>query len=425
MALATRQTLDSPPNKTAPADPKRTLRIKVVLFLTSLVVSVAVFVGIDYAYSKVVLGSAVSGGAHGLCFSRDPMRSFAFLPNCSCVRPWLGASYEFKTNSLGFRDAEIRTISATEQRPRVLVLGDSASEGMTDWHDSFVGRLADHFPQYDFLNSSVEGYSPSNYLNTERMVTNERIDFDEVIVFLDISDIQDEAAFFHDDGTTGAVKTAQAKVAKSNAYSDARLWINNNLLLTNDVFQFVEKGLVGLGWYHLDLGHGGNEFDLERSAWTYRPVSDSAPYEIGYAPLGVEGGIARAKAKMDKLYEELHQRNIPLSVAVYPWPAQLAHDRADSRQVQIWQQWCEGRCKRFIDMFPAFFALKGACSPAQPGCWYLNDFIFGDTHYNSAGDEIAAKILIKSLTASPVDKHSEGPSGSSREVAGGNSPTQP
>ncbi len=178
----------------------------------------------------------------------------------------------FKTNSLGFRDAEIRTISATEQRPRVLILGDSASEGMTDWHDSFVGRLADHFPQYDFLNSSVEGYSPSNYLNTERMVTHEGIDFDEVIVFLDISDIQDEAAFFHDDGTTGAVKTAKAKVAKSNAYSDARLWINNNLLLTNDVFQFVEKKLVGLGWYHLELGHGGNEFDLERSAWTYRPV---------------------------------------------------------------------------------------------------------------------------------------------------------
>ncbi len=128
---------------------------------------------------------------------------------------------------------------------------------------------------------------------------------------------------------------------------------------------------------------------------------------------------------MDKLYEELHQRNIPLSVAVYPWPAQLAHDRVDSRQVQIWQQWCDGRCKRFINMFPAFFALKDACSPAQPGCWYLNDFIFGDTHYNSAGDEIAGKILIKSLTVSPVDKHSEAPSGSSRKIAGSNSPTQP
>ncbi|HEX3870375.1 MAG TPA: hypothetical protein VHV77_08065, partial [Pirellulales bacterium] len=285
-----------------------------MLFLGSLLLSVAAFLGFDYVYSKVVLGSAVSGGQHGLCFSRDPVRAFAFQPNCSCVRPWLGASYDFKTNNLGFRDAEIRTISATEPRPRVLILGDSASEGMTDWHDSFVGRTADHFPQYDFLNASVEGYSPSNYLNTARLVTREGIDFDEAIVFLDISDIQDEAAFFHDVGASGAVKTANKKVARSSRYSDARLWINNNLLLTNDVFTYVERAQVGLGWYHLDLGHGGNEFDLERSAWTYRPVSDSDPYEVGYAPLGVEGGIARAKAKMDVLYQELHQRNIPLSV---------------------------------------------------------------------------------------------------------------
>jgi hypothetical protein len=402
------------------SDVKRQRRIKLALFLCSLLFSVGAFVAIDYGYSKVILGSAVSGGPHGFCFSRDPVRAFAFRPNCSCVRPWLGSSYEFNTNNLGFRDERVRDVPLTSSRPRILVLGDSAPEGMTSWQGSFIGRIAAQFPQYEFLNSSVEGYSPSNYLNTARMLLEKGVDFDEAIVFIDISDAQDEAAFFHDKdsptpttarpavvggpGSSGAVATASQKRTKSSWYSDARLWINNNLLLTNDVFNFFEQWLVRLGWYHLDLGHGGNEFDLERSAWTYRKVSDDEPYETGYAPLGLERGIAKEKSKMDTLWLELQERNIPLSVVVYPWPAQIAHDRVDSRQVRIWRDWCQGKCKRFVTLFPAFFAIKDQCSPFQPGCWYLSHFIFGDTHYNSAGDAVVAEEISKSLAETPASK---------------------
>ncbi len=386
--------------------------------MASLVLSVAGFVGFDYFYSQAILHAAVSGGPHGFCFSRDPVRSFAFRPNCSCVRPWLGTSYEFKTNSLGFRDEEIREVPLSSSRPRILILGDSAPEGMTSWQDSFIGRIAARFPQYEFLNASVEGYSPSNYLNTARIVMKDRVEFDEAIVFVDISDAQDEAAFFHDTDGSGAVATASKKLAKGNAYSNLRLWINNNLLLTNDVFDFFEKALVRAGWYHLDLGHGGNEFDLERSAWTYRQVSDSEPYETGYAPLGLEGGIAREKSKMDTLWGELKERNIPLTVVVYPWPAQLAHDSVDSRQVRIWSDWCQGKCKRFITLFPEFFAVKEQCPRTQPGCWYLSHFIFGDTHFNSEGDAIVADVISKSLTENPPVKREAAGAASAASLSG-------
>jgi hypothetical protein len=109
---------------------------------------------------------------------------------------------------------------------------------------------------------------------------------------------------------------------------------------------------------------------------------------------------------MDTLWSELKQRNIPLSVVVYPWPAQLAHDNVDSRQVRIWRDWCEGKCKRFVTLFPAFFAIKDQCPHDQPGCWYLSHFIFGDTHYNSAGDALVADVISKSLTEVPAAKRS-------------------
>jgi hypothetical protein len=386
-------------------DPRRQRNVKFKLFLLSLAVSIILFLAFDWLYSAAILRSAVAGNTEGFCFARDPVRHFAFQANCACTRPWLRDSYRFYTNSLGFRDEKIREVRVADFRPRILILGDSAPEGMTSWSDSFIGRVAANFPQYEFLNGSVEGYSPSNYLNTARMVFEKGIDIDEVIVFIDVSDVQDEAAFFHDKDASGAVGIANQKFSKTNWYSDLRLGIGNHLLITNDLLQFFERNLVRFGWYHLELGHGGNEFDLERSAWTYRKVSDKDPYETGYAPLGVEGGIAREKTKMDQLWQELQKRNIPISVVVYPWPAQIAHDTVDSRQVRIWRDWCEGKCKRFVTLFPAFFAVKEQCSKTQPGCWYLSHFIFGDTHFNSTGDALAARVISRSLEETPAAKH--------------------
>ena len=175
-------------------------------------------------------------------------------------------------------------------------------------------------------------------------------------------------------------------------------------MLTNYVWEFVERILVGSGYYHLDHGFNGNVFDLERSGWTYRKVVEDQPFELGFAPLGVEAGIAKEKQKMDLLYADLAKRNIPISVVVYPWPAQLIYDNVDSREVQIWREWCQGKCKRFVTIFPEFFAAKEQCPKLQPGCWYLRNWTFGDIHLNANGNAIIADAVTKNLEAVPPVK---------------------
>ncbi len=383
----------------------RNVAIKLVLFLLSATLGAVAFFAFDYLYSSALQGSVVSGGAEGYCFApRDPVRFFALAPNCSCIRLWGKSSYPMFTNNLGFRDERVRDVPLTDDKPRVLILGDSHAEGMTAWEDTFVGRIAANFPQYDFLNGSMGAYSPSNYLNTARIVIQKGIEVDEVIVFIDISDAQDEAALYFDKDSSGAVSIADRKYTFDTRYSNLRKWITERLLITDDIVEFLEKNLVRLGYYHLDRGDDGNEFDQERGAWTYRRVSDTQPFETGYAPLGLEGGIAKEKAKMDLLWQELAKRNIPISVVVYPWPTQIAHDTADSRQVRIWREWCEGKCKRFVSLFPAFFSVKAQCPRLEPGCWYLGYFIFGDIHYNSAGNALVAEVVSKSLSETPPQK---------------------
>ena len=280
------------------------------------------------------------------------------------------------------------------------MLGDSFTEGLCPWRESFVGQIAARFPQYDFLNGGMASYSPSNYLNVTRAVVGAGVEVDEVLVFIDISDTQDEAAYYRDVDASGAVL---GPVRQETIYPKWRLRITNHLRVTNYLVGLFERNSIKHGSYHL-YTWGGDLFDSERSAWTYRRVSETQPYNAGYAPLGVEGGITKAKAKMTLLWQELAARNIPISVVVYPWPSQVVHDTADSRQVRLWRDWCEGRCKRFIPLFEAFQAVKDKCPPSERGCWYLKYFIYGDFHFSTAGSALVADAVSRSLEAATPAK---------------------
>lgn len=378
------------------------LRRKLIVFLTASALSGVTFLSLDWLYSLSILKATSNTGP--TCRLPDPIRHHAFQTKCGAFDHWGGDSYSFFTNSLGFRDERIRQVPLEDALPRVLLLGDSFTEGKCTWRDTYVGRIAAHFSQYDFLNGGVSGYSPSNYLNVGRMLLAEGVTFDEAIVFIDISDAQDEAAFYRDIDTSGAVTGPARELWITPRYSRFRLAVTRHFLLSSYILEFFESVLVRHGYYHLSAGQAGNVFDEELSAWTYRKVSDTDPREAGYAPLGLEGGIAKEKKKMTLLWEELAQRQIPVSVVVYPWPAQVIHDTANSRQVQIWREWCEGKCKRFISLFPAFLAERDQCPRSQPGCWYLKNFVFGDVHYNSAGNAIVAQAVINSLMAVPPNK---------------------
>jgi hypothetical protein len=376
---------------------------RALLLLFSVVLCLILFLGLDAAYSAVVVRRAPAITAQGTCFKSDPIRHHSLQADCTCVRHWGKNSYSFATDNLGFRDQTVRQVPLTTTQPRILLLGDSFTEGMSAWPDTYVGQIAAHFPRYEFLNGGIESYAPSNYLNVARQLIDKGVKFDEVIVFIDMSDAQDEAAFYQDKNPTGAVDGPAQIVHNDSWYASLRSFISEHLLITNSIFDRVERLAVEHGFYYLNIGHG-QLFDLPRSAWTYRAVSDAEPYEIGYAPLGLEAGLRKEESKMTTLWKELQQRGIPISVVVYPWPAQVAHDTAGSRQVTMWRDWCSGKCKRFISVFPDFIAAKNACPAGQAGCWYLKDFIFGDEHYSRAGNALVADTVASSLEKNPPAK---------------------
>jgi hypothetical protein len=128
--------------------------------------------------------------------------------------------------------------------------------------------------------------------------------------------------------------------------------------------------------------------DHTRIGWTIPELDVGNDYQ----PLGVEGGIARSLQNMRALADLLAARNIPLTIVVYPWAQQLAQGDRDSRQVSLWREFCQGRCKAFINLFPVFFAAADADKD-----WYEHLFILGDDHFSAAGNRLMFREIARHL----------------------------
>ena len=106
---------------------------------------------------------------------------------------WGELNYELCTNGFGFKSSCDNTIDNKDFD--IVFIGDSFTEGIgLDYEDTFVGLFADSYPELRVANMGVSSYSPSIYRSKiQYYLEKEKMIFDHVFIFIDISDIQDEA----------------------------------------------------------------------------------------------------------------------------------------------------------------------------------------------------------------------------------------
>ena len=314
-----------------------------------------------------------------------------------------GKAYPVRTNSVGFRDAGAREVKKTSDKPmRVLFIGDSFTEGVgLAWEETFVGLFQARFPNIEVLNAAVAGYSPSMYWKKIERFLDEGYKVDHVIVYIDISDVQDEAltqfdAFgnIHDteflvdsfariDDPPGTIQVRLPPgIAATTAFED--FWHANfrvSRYWGREAVRYLAQYFGGKAAEAPDR----EVSRLVRSMWTVAGVA----LPEGYGDLGVQGAIRKEIWAMDELAKILRARGIKFSIGVYPWPDQIAFDVVESRQVVIWRSWCEtNECTKFIDSFPDFFAFKD-----DPN-WRKKFYLDKDVHFNATGNRLLAQRLI-------------------------------
>jgi len=359
--------------------------------LAALAIALALLLGADLA-----LGAWLIRPSAGSFRCPHPYYHHGFRPNVSTTARWGTREYAMHTNSLGFRDRAPREVPLVPDGRRILLMGDSFVEGIgVPWEETFVAHLEEGLRgRAEVLDAGAVSYAPMIYrLKTEYLLEDVGLRFDELVVFVDISDVQDEVNYQsfrprRPGALDRAVSGVEAVLARRSWTYDTlagylrqeRGGVSNAL----DADTLAENEI-----YFRDLeayGEGKTQAEVEMGRWEW---TIAPPLMEAWGKKGLE----LAKADMQALVALCRARGIGVRVCVYPSPVQILMKDRDSIQVSFWREFCQAEDVELIDLFPTFLGKDAG----RPRAVYNEYFIPGDMHWNAAGHRLVAAALLERL----------------------------
>jgi hypothetical protein len=305
-----------------------------------------------------------------------------FQPNVSVdLEYWGPLQSSYRINSLGLRDGAVRDVPLRSDKRRILLIGDSFTEGIgVVYEKTFAGVVAEALSPrgIEVLNAGAASYTPFIYYRRlKHLIEEVGLHVDEVVVFIDIGDIQDEVTYKYD--AAGNVVFRQQRWNQENEanwYFGKPRW-----LACLPLHNFLRKNMLASSTIYEALLRALTNGPQRAAAWTLDPAVFEA--------YGREG-LQKAQENMDLLADLLDRHGIRLTVGVYPWAEQIRARDVESKQVAVWRGWTARRGAGFVDCFPDF--MEG---PAED--MIRREFIPGDIHWNEIGHQRIARALLAHL----------------------------
>jgi hypothetical protein len=109
-------------------------------------------------------------------------------------------------------------------------------------------------------------------------------------------------------------------------------------------------------------------------------------------------GLDESAMNMGLLANLCREKNIVLTIAIYPWPDQIIYHDLDSIQYKFWSNWAKKNDVKIINYFPYFISSNHNTVDIRG----IMDtyFIPGDAHWNSEGHRKVANIFLQNFKAS-------------------------
>lgn len=384
--MSTPSTSHGPTPTSTPLAPGRQSPFERHPRLTLAVLALFLIVGTDFAFTAIYARIRPDFHRdHSVFRVRSEIYHHGFKPLVSVDdERWGPLVSSYRTNSLGMRDRSTRQVPLRAPGRRIVFIGDSFTEGIGVLYEkTFVGLVEEALrPQgIDVLGAGVASFCPIiDYRRTRHLIEDVGLVFDDLVVFIDIGDIQDEVTYKFDDAGT-VVSRERRRIAEERAN---RAYGKPPLFRSTDVERFLTRNTLLLGPGYASLSRWLARGPQRAAAWTQDPtVFDQYARE----------GLALAREHMDALADLLKSKGIRLTVVVYPWPDLLLTGDRDSLQSRYWRDWSRERGAHFLDLFPSFFDAGPAAEVVK------REFIRGDIHWSEAGHRRVAEAFLRNWTS--------------------------
>jgi len=321
------------------------------------------------------------------------------LPNIDVIEKWGGnLQKRILTNSLGFRDFSKKKIIKISNKKRILLIGDSFIEGAGYDYEHTIGGLIQNKlgHEYEVLNSAVGSYSPSIYYSKINHFVSKGYKFDQALVFLDMSDIYDELFIKHDSDENIIVekKSKDRSILKTKFYALGHFLRDNTMsfrimYLISDKTE-IYKNFLKLRYKASKL-YNKKFFSItmdevmfyrmthiDRGYWTFNEEKFQE----------IKKGLKKSDYYLKKLFSLLKENSIKSHLIIYPWPTQI--EFGDTKHINYWKKFALENKINLIDLYDEF-------SSEMPKDFILNNFIYGDIHWNKEGTKIVFDALFKKI----------------------------
>ena len=364
---------------------------------------------------------------------QHPVYHHTLKPNFDGIGRWGDWSYRMCINAHGFKD-RCDNKSGPDKAFDLAFIGDSFTEGIgLPFEDTFVGMVADKFPQLRIANLGVVSYSPAIHLAKLKNLYANGYRFKNVIVFIDIGDVYDEANAYDLHNETVVVDKGEPypltgvrylrRLAARYLPLTGEAWVQlrqlaarhttptQPLTTTSTAPRPDNTAVDSIGSksvaqpnteqststpaaaavqedapFTRNIYEGIYLKNYPKSEWTYNIES---PH---YGTKGVIGTLGQMKQEMVALHSLVTTHGGTFSVGVYPWPGQILYDQVESLQVKTWRDFCAARCLHFYNAFPMFFKLAEATNKDDVVHKY---YFAGDAHFNALGNKIVADVIVE------------------------------
>jgi hypothetical protein len=307
---------------------------------------------------------------------RSPEYHHGLAPNVSLQARWGDIEYPYRTNALGFRDAAPRPVSLRGEGGRLLLLGDSFTEGLgVPYEDTFAGMLARAGASrgVEVLNAAVSSYSPSiHYRKARYYLEAVGLRVDAILVFLDVSDPYDEVKRYRVTPSGNLESVESRKRPKDRAAH----WLRYNSIVGRAMTMalLASEGRASPPPYGLGQ---------EPSRWSY----DEKTFEDYGAR-----GLRLAGQGMDSLLGVARRHGLRLAVVIYPRAEQVVRREIENANTGYWRSWAERNQVPLVDLHPWFI---GAGPPDSVLRRY---FMPLDVHWTASGHRLVADSLLADPT---------------------------
>ena len=320
--------------------------------------------------------------------AQHPCFHHGFIQNAAVETFWGDIKYSLYTNSFAFRDSAVFEARQDLSKKQIFFIGDSFTEGVgVVYENTFFGRMREEFSNNDKIelwNAGCVSYSPLIYYNKIKYYTEiEKLKIDYLWVFIDGSDIQDELNYkdFQPNCNEKYIPRAgtedyyRYKIINDTSFFD--IYRNHSLLIR----------LVSNTYKNLFTDQNTEEkmfYINNRLAW----LDDEKIYQDWG-----KKGVKLAEVHMQSLVELCKEKNIKLSIAVYPWSSMMNNY---NRQLEIWTTFSQKNNIPLLNLFTVFAQKLEETAYDKVDEKY---FIKGDGHWNAEGH-----LLVKETIKAPFEK---------------------